>query len=145
MVAEVINPYTYQFLKSLTHSALEKSHTSAASVTFHQFRQTSWRNTRWSNIKKTTWQLIRWNDKNETNVNTALQYAAVKKLGSKCSTLATNFSIDFYTKFAQFLTERKKAKNLLLVFAKKKVGVKKIVLINAKILVLNTFLANTSK
>ena len=40
---------------------------------------------------------------------------------------------------------QKKATNLLLVFAKKKVGVKKIVLINAKILVLNTFLANTSK
>ena len=33
----------------------------------------------------------------------------------------------------------------MLVFAKKKVGVKKSVLINAKIFVLNTFIANTSK
>ena len=39
----------------------------------------------------------------------------------------------------------KKATNLLLVFAKRKVGVKKIVSINAKIFVLNTFLADTSK
>ena len=137
-----------------------------------------------------------------------MHYAAVEKLGSKWSTLATYFSKDFHTKSAKFLTElsedpnnkkkRKKvdnqgekkhkkskkpfagvckekcwcqkncidkcknycfehifsidqqvakkwAKNLLLVFAKKKVGVKKIVLINAKIFVLNTYLANTSK
>ena len=34
-----------------------------------------------------------------------LHYAAVEKLGSKWSTLATYFSKDFHTKSAKFLTE----------------------------------------
>ena len=96
----------------------------------------------------------------------SMHYAEVEKFGLKWSTLTSHFSAHFCTKGAKFLTGmselpknlkkikkwklkinwgRKKTKNLLLVFAKKKVGVKKIVLINAKILVLNTFLANTSK
>ena len=34
-----------------------------------------------------------------------MHYAAVEKLGSKWSTLATYFSKDFHTKSAKFLTE----------------------------------------
>ena len=94
-----------------------------------------------------------------------MHYAEVEKLGLKWLTLTTRFSAHFCTEGAKYLTgmsklpknlkkrkmkieeelRQKKAKNLLLVFAKKKVGVTKIVLINAKIFVLNTFLANTSK
>ena len=39
----------------------------------------------------------------------------------------------------------KKAKNMLLMFVKVKLGVKKIVLVNAKIFAFNTFLTNMSK
>ena len=38
-------------------------------------------------------------------VTIPLHYAAVEKLGSKWSTLATYFSKDFHTKSAKFLTE----------------------------------------
>ena len=39
----------------------------------------------------------------------------------------------------------KKAKNMLLMFVKVKLGVKKIVLVNAKIFAFNTFLTTVSK
>ena len=94
-----------------------------------------------------------------------LQYTAVEKLGSKWSTLALispKISTQNPQNFSQsclqtqkilknqkwIMKEKKsteKAKNVLLVFAKKNVCVKKIVLINAKKLVLKTFLAKTSK
>ena len=42
-----------------------------------------------------------------------MHYAAVEKLGSKCSTLATYFSKDFHTKSAKFLTEQSEDPNNL--------------------------------
>ena len=62
-----------------------------------------------------------------------LHYAAVEKLGSKWSTLTSHFSA------------QREAKNLLLMFAKVNLGVKKFVSPNAKIFVLCIFLANMSK
>ena len=95
-----------------------------------------------------------------------VHYAEVEKSCQKWSTLTTHFSAHFCTKGAKFLTgmselpknprknlklkiegdvRQKKAKNLLLMFAKVNLGVKKSVSPNAKIFVLCIFLANMSK
>ena len=95
-----------------------------------------------------------------------MHYAEVEKSCQKWSTLTTHFSAHFCTKGAKFLTgmselpknprknlklkiegdvRQKKAKNLLLMFAKVNLGVKKFVSPNAKIFVLCIFLANMSK
>ena len=95
-----------------------------------------------------------------------MHYAEVEKLCLKWSTLTSHFSAHFCTKGAKFLTgmselpknprknlklkiegdvRQKKAKNLLLMFAKVNLGVKKFVSPNAKIFVLCIFLANMSK
>ena len=95
-----------------------------------------------------------------------MHYAEVEKLCLKWSTLTSHFSAHFCTEGAKFLTgiselpknprknlklkiegdvRQKKAKNLLLMFAKVNLGVKKSVSPNAKIFVLCIFLANMSK
>ena len=52
-------------------------------------------------------------DWGQPSVCLTLHYAAVEKLGSKWSTLATYFSTDFHTKSPKFLTELSKdPKNL---------------------------------
>ena len=95
-----------------------------------------------------------------------MHYGEVEKNSLKWSTLGAYFSADLLPKihinllnsvltpeeslkkiFLKKLKKKwvKKAKNMLLMFVKVKLGVKKIVLVNAEIFAFNTFLTNMSK
>ena len=97
--------------------------------------------------------------------NGPMHYGEVEKKCQKWSTLEYDFSTDFHPKWVKYWLklselfkngkkekiekgkrkmERKNANNLLLVFVKVKLGVKKSVLVRKTIFVKQTFLTNTS-